>query len=263
MDFTEAFPDFLPLVSILSMLSTSQPFSTIIPQGQRRAYYIEVLIWLLKTDLVIQLRECYRVITTPKIRKHARDARRLGGSSDDADSKEERTDDGGESSFDGRILYNATTEPKASEKFSETGSLPSSELKGKGRASLVSAQSPPEPSPEPGRNRPVPSRSSLTSIPRRDRPSAPGKAAFASSAMAEPLSNVIEEPGMPTIWEKRYLSQIMASQPEHAEEFEKILSYLNGSFDVEQIAFRSGQSRKEVKRLVNRFQEHIVTFWTP
>lgn len=208
--------------------------------------------------MILQQREFYRLIVNPQIRQQTRDARRFAGSSDDADSQQERTDDGGASSFDGRIYTGKSVENRFFDGANEPSSpiIDSSLPKAKSLA-VESAQSTPEPSPELTRRARQP-KSSMASLPRRER-----TAAFASSALPEPLSNVIDEPSQPTVWEKRWINQILASQPDHAEQFEKILPYLNGSMDVDEIAYRSGLSRKEVKGLCNTFSDHICPFSMP
>ena len=206
---------------------------------------------------MVQQKECYRVIVSAKIKQQTREARRTANSSDEGAESQERTDDGGASSFDGRALYNKNEPffegvPEESE-----GSLSHIDL----RRTNDSLQSTPEPSPEIGRRVQLqPLKSSLLS--QRNR-KVVGKAAFASSAMEEPISNVIPEPGMPEVWEKRWLNQILASRPEHAQRFERILPYLNGCFDLEEVAFRSDMSKREVKTLCGQFSEHLVVFCTP
>lgn len=60
------------LPSLLASLSTPQPFEVIVPSGsRRRAVYLEALTWLLRQDLVVQIRVCINLLATADIKKAA------------------------------------------------------------------------------------------------------------------------------------------------------------------------------------------------
>lgn len=75
--FARKFPTVSPLPTLLSALSSAQrPFSTLIPTHDHRPLFTDVLIWLLKRDLVQMLHVRVRLSVSREIKKSVREKRK-------------------------------------------------------------------------------------------------------------------------------------------------------------------------------------------
>ncbi|CAE6423837.1 unnamed protein product [Rhizoctonia solani] len=73
--FSRLFPTVPPLPSLLATLTSySRPFSSLIPSRDHRAFYLEVLIWLLRQGLLEKLHLRVRIVATGEIRATTRAA---------------------------------------------------------------------------------------------------------------------------------------------------------------------------------------------
>ncbi|CAE6522357.1 unnamed protein product [Rhizoctonia solani] len=73
--FSRLFSTVPPLPSLLATLTSySRPFSSLIPSRDHRAFYLEVLIWLLRQGLLEKLHLRVRIVATAEIRAATRAA---------------------------------------------------------------------------------------------------------------------------------------------------------------------------------------------
>ena len=221
--YRTAFPHMPPLPSILAALSIPQQFSTaVIPREARRSDYLDVLVWMLKMDLVIQLRTFIRVVATQDIKRAAREARRAAASSDEGEGRtgvttdeasstgeqspgwpnRQLTDGEGSSSPEISTAQKGTSWPGSTAMLGSSEATPPSPMQS--RFSLRSQRGKPR------------RQALLRTISGRSVASSRRTNGTGTSDEARDTANsVIAEPGQPSPWERRWLVQIVYGRPDN------------------------------------------------
>jgi hypothetical protein len=190
--FAQAFASLPNLLSILGSLSIPRPFSSIVTENTHRATWIDALVWLLGTDVVVELRTYLRIAVSPQIKVKAREGR---GTTPDAPPDEGLSPSLRPASLPtGTATGQKSNAPLATADFSQHAiSSPSSHIRALGRE--LSGQ--------------------MSGISLRTDTTA--QTSSSDDAAAESAS-VIAEPGQPTAKERQWLAHIMAGKPAPAQE---------------------------------------------
>ena len=209
-----------PLATILGAISSPKQFGASIPGKGQRTTYFSALIWLLKNDLVTQMNLYVRIIASPAIKEKVRNMTKRDGTMDDIESRINDDNNSGTSSLERiregiAISKRQGSAPTFSTSLDKSSGVPSpsdasfSPWDPKGIA-IASSQ-----------KRSV----SLVTKSRSSRNLATSKGSSPGSiggpeAIEEPgnprNSSVIAEPGQPTVWERRWLAQIISDKDPEA-----------------------------------------------
>lgn len=232
--YARLFPTLPTLPKILSLLSSKpKAYSTFIPSKDHRSAYLEILAWLIRHGLVTQLRNFAWIRVTRDIKiKVARE----------------------------KTLRNAEKERQEREKS-----------RSKSRSRSVSPGPGGEKENGKGGDKMASSISSLLSsglsLPdaAEGGPSGP-LAAAAVTTFDEPeeddsnfQDSIILEPHQASSIESAWLEMMTRDKtPDVTALFDRIMKYLNGQHAIEKIAVREGISRRDVRRVLNTFEEFVV-----
>lgn len=233
-----------PLASLLAALSVPKPFSSIIISHGRRALYIDALVWMLSNDLVVELRTYFRLVATTETKTKA--AQREG-------------------QLRRSSIETIPTKPLESPAIGLASSAPVSIPGASAPVPMLGASAPgsdkmysPGISPGSFRKRPLAREMSgyLSTV------SLKTDVTSASSDKAEyEAFSVISEPSQPTARERRWIEQIqLGKDAPVVQMFERMLPFLNGRYDLEEVLFRTDSTRKQIQTVLEAFQDHIILF---
>ncbi|GAA5947319.1 hypothetical protein JCM3765_001624 [Sporobolomyces pararoseus] len=284
--FSSTFPALPPLPALLSQLSHGEPFSNIIPSISQRSIFIRALIWLLRHSLVEKQRTYVRVVASDQIKRESalRWSGKLRKSSDAGLSRDEATSsssflstsasDHGMGGFQrgagvSDAFYPRSRQTSVRPDLDDTKGM---EIKLSGAATSGSPQN------QNGESLLSRSASSVLSA----RALRMGKKAPTSlgsgSGRVRPSTvsdhsedlrdekgesgpSVIVEPGRPSMYESRWLSEMCKGKDAATvDRFEKCVRMFNGRHHLDEIRYRAQLSRKHLSSILSTFEEHLILF---
>ncbi|KAJ9107467.1 hypothetical protein QFC21_000920 [Naganishia friedmannii] len=217
-----------PLIRLLSSLDPMLPrlFPTNATQSDREEY-TRALYWLLAHDLVIQAHEYVRIIATAKIK-----ARALRDLQEEKENKKKRRKEQ-------REMREALAQAQAQKQKTPTTSTSR-------KASDPSASAP------------------ELAFPTSD----DSDQEFDNKDGEDYLSNggeaVIERPGRPSSGEARCLKMMTQGKEENwQKKFNICAEYFNGRTSIEEMQYKTGLDRRDIRQVLTLYKEELVTFIHP
>lgn len=270
---------------MLAILSTPQPFETLLTPGHRlRSVYLDALTWLLQSELLVQLKVHMNLLATPDIKRAAYEKeeakQQRKASSDVSLQEDEDVDLVEEDTKDSMASSNGAMEATKS-RFNNNSNFTISSASTRGEEGGSEDEG--DNDHTSATRSPLP-RSFPSSYPYMSAASA----AFASKPTSSRLHNskggsarpakerraylaslnapsVIANPSEPTteeeLWIKEMISQVESEKGSASTPaFQRMLPYLDGSHHLDEILYRAGLSRKAVRTTLADYDGFIVSF---
>ncbi|KAF8962737.1 nitrogen permease regulator of amino acid transport activity 3-domain-containing protein [Flammula alnicola] len=266
--FHEAFPHpaIPPLPRILSTISTSMSkqtdnhfFASVVKSKEHVRMYHDVVLWMLKKDMLITLHLRIRIVATHDLKIRIKAARELlmaqkvgfgktkrrnGRSGSDLDSE-------GLSANDSSRSASFFLSPSAAHKYSrrlssnESGRSEISELDFYGAEAKQAAE-----------QQALGTDSSNSELDEDD---------SGWDTTEDHLSpSIINDPGKATPMQRRWLSAMSeGKEPAIARRFELINQYFDGKRSDDEILYRAEISRKQLREVLHHYEEYLETFLHP
>ncbi|KAF9974512.1 Nitrogen permease regulator 3 [Actinomortierella ambigua] len=263
------------LPNILHELSTPTMFKSIIPGGgkdkEAQTLYMEVLTFLLRKDLVVQMHTYVSVIVPEHIK--------MGISAEEYEQMREAENNaattltmdlrGGQSSSVQSADHHLSRHHHE-QQHPQQLTLPSQGIRHHHRSSTG-----------PGQNNGNNSSSQLTLQQQQQAPSQTGgaNAGMSSSLKSnnsltpgpipkisgkrQDASSLISNPGQASEVEREWLLRMCENQPQSvAELFMRLVPYFDGRHHLEEITFREQIALKDLKTVMKAFNDYLITTWT-
>ncbi|KAF7965810.1 hypothetical protein HWV62_41741 [Athelia sp. TMB] len=266
-DFKRDFPqpNVLPLTRILSTLSTSTSkqsdnhfFAAVVKSKDLVSLYHEVVLWMLKRDLLITLHLRIRVVATEEIKQHVRmqrdmqrskrSRRRLSSFGMNSDAFSYESDIHGKLTPVGRLSW-LSLSPKSARR--QTRQLPSV-----GSGYSRTGQSILEDDSDDGFE--------YGDDDEREADDS-DEAGIGWSTEEDILTpTMISDPGRATPLQRKWLSAMSEDKEEHiAKRFDQINQYFDGKRTDDEILHRAEITRKQLREVLHHYEEYLQTFLHP
>ncbi|GAA5931401.1 Npr3p [Sporobolomyces koalae] len=294
--FAGTFPTLPPLPALLSQLSHGEPFSNIIPTISLRSIYIRALVWLLRHSIVEKERTYVRVVASESIKRDSwhrwsgKTSRRK--SSDAGFSLRDEATSSSTSCLS--TSASAASDHSFTTGYHRAGGV-SDAFHPRSRQTSVRPEvedtrgmeiklngfvgSPTRGGGGPGESMLSQSASSVLSaralrMAGRRGPNSTGSGSgrIRPSTVSDHSEDqrderdngepsIIVEPGRPSMYESRWLSEICKGKdPATIERFERCVRMFNGRHHLDEIRYRAQLSRKHLSIVLSSFEEHLILF---
>ncbi|KDQ18776.1 hypothetical protein BOTBODRAFT_170785 [Botryobasidium botryosum FD-172 SS1] len=240
--FSRAFPSVPLLPELLSTLSSShRPFSSIVPSRDHRTLFFDVLIWLLKRDLLVMLHVHVRIVATADIKRRVRDARKR----EEEDARRRRTsrrprrsDVGLNIDFGGVSRSRRLSSPSSAEKPAFFSKSRSPRRRSFGAVDMEEIEIAEK---ESELNRPSWSKEDEDLTP-----------------------SLIPDPARATALERRWMDTMAVDkEPSVSRRFKKLAPFFDGKHTTNEILHRTDMSKRDVREVLHQFEDYLLVFLHP
>lgn len=264
--FAAAFPRLPPLPTLLASLRPGEPFASLCTVPGTRPAWFAALVWLLRRGVVEKQRTFLRLVATEEVKRAAAmHWSETGGARDGSSSAPSSSAASGRSGG-GRSGKGARTSVEDTRAMAIVGSAVSgSPPLSRSAAALKFAAA---------ANRPRTSSLNPAHAAPKPKPSATGPGTgtgtFSSASASERPDevsrgpSVILEPGRPQALEGRWLREMERDKGEaEVEAFGRMRRWMDGRSDLDEVRWRAGVTRREVRGVLAAFGEFVVVVRHP
>ncbi|KAI0635609.1 nitrogen permease regulator of amino acid transport activity 3-domain-containing protein [Trametes polyzona] len=284
-DFARTFAnkDVPPLPKLLAMISTATHkqtanhfFATVVGQKEHIQVYTEVVLWMLKRDLLIRLHLRIRIIATEQLKKRVREqweerrARRRSrsrarsiaggrersrGASFDGDRRGGSSEKVGQSletvTESSPVEYWVSLSPKTARKQTRQRS-PGSRSRSKSKERSAEDKEEDEKPDELDEELLSSSADEAKWI------------EYFQNGGNDNIPSMISDPARATPLERRWLAAMCEGKdPDIAKRFERIHQYFDGKCSDDEILYRAEITRKQLREVLHHYEEYLQTFLHP
>ncbi|KAJ7178562.1 nitrogen permease regulator of amino acid transport activity 3-domain-containing protein [Mycena crocata] len=245
-------PSLPQLLSAISTSSSKQSdthfFASVVRAKEAIPVYHDVVIWLLKRDMLITLHLRIRVVATVRLKERVKFAkgrardRKGGGRKGHSKLRNQLETDPNQSPPGFAWL---SLSPKSARRYSRQSSISGS------RNSRLSELVLHDDSDSDGKRK-------------DDDETAESQDEIDNQPGEENEASMINDPGRATTLQRRWLSAMSdGKDPQIARRFEQINQYFDGKRSDDEILYRAEMSRRELREVLHHYDEYLLTFLHP